>query len=112
MGKSIAFNRESYSSEEFCKRAIGIFDSGIGGLSAVRELAKILPNEDIVYFGGIGTPVNRLSELKVSFDNAGRAFSYRHFVGANRFVSSENTQPDVNIKKEEFNIRQCRCKTD
>jgi len=30
---------------------IGVFDSGFGGLSAVRELRRILPNEDIVYFG-------------------------------------------------------------
>ncbi len=31
--------------------AIGVFDSGLGGLTAVKELTKILPNEDIVYFG-------------------------------------------------------------
>ncbi len=31
--------------------AIGVFDSGLGGLTAVKELVKILPNEDIVYFG-------------------------------------------------------------
>jgi len=30
---------------------VGIFDSGIGGLSVVKEIVKILPNEDIVYFG-------------------------------------------------------------
>lgn len=30
---------------------IGVFDSGIGGLTVVRELMKILPNESIVYFG-------------------------------------------------------------
>lgn len=30
---------------------IGVFDSGLGGLTAVRELRKILPGEDIVYFG-------------------------------------------------------------
>ncbi len=30
---------------------IGIFDSGIGGLTVVREIIKRLPNEDIVYFG-------------------------------------------------------------
>ena len=30
---------------------IGIFDSGIGGLTVVKELIKILPNEDFVYFG-------------------------------------------------------------
>lgn len=33
---------------------IGVFDSGLGGLTAVRELHKILPNEDIVYFGDTG----------------------------------------------------------
>jgi len=30
---------------------IGIFDSGIGGLSVVKQIIKILPYEDIVYFG-------------------------------------------------------------
>lgn len=35
-------------------RPIGVFDSGLGGLTAVRELVKILPQEDIVYFGDTG----------------------------------------------------------
>jgi len=30
---------------------IGIFDSGIGGLTVAREISKILPNEQIIYFG-------------------------------------------------------------
>ena len=30
---------------------IGVFDSGLGGLTAVREIKKILPGEDILYFG-------------------------------------------------------------
>ena len=30
---------------------IGIFDSGIGGLTVVKEIEKRLPNEDIIYFG-------------------------------------------------------------
>ena len=34
--------------------AIGIFDSGLGGLTAVREIQKIMPNEDIIYFGDTG----------------------------------------------------------
>ena len=33
------------------KRPIGVFDSGLGGLTAVKELAGLLPHEDIVYFG-------------------------------------------------------------
>ncbi len=31
--------------------AIGVFDSGIGGLTAVKELNSIMPNENIIYFG-------------------------------------------------------------
>lgn len=30
---------------------IGVMDSGVGGLSVVLALQKVLPNEDIVYFG-------------------------------------------------------------
>lgn len=30
---------------------IGVFDSGIGGLTVVRELIRQLPGEDVVYFG-------------------------------------------------------------
>ena len=29
---------------------IGIFDSGIGGVTVLREIIKVLPNEDIYYF--------------------------------------------------------------
>ena len=34
--------------------AIGVFDSGLGGLSAVKEFLHILPNEKIIYFGDTG----------------------------------------------------------
>ncbi len=33
------------------QRPIGIFDSGVGGLTVVAQVRKILPREDIVYFG-------------------------------------------------------------
>ena len=33
------------------RKAIGVFDSGIGGLTVVHELVMRLPNEDIVYLG-------------------------------------------------------------
>ena len=36
------------------ERPIGIFDSGLGGLCAVRELKSILPHEKIIYFGDTG----------------------------------------------------------
>ncbi len=30
---------------------IGVFDSGVGGLTVVKEFAKEMPNEEIIYFG-------------------------------------------------------------
>lgn len=33
---------------------IGIFDSGLGGLSVVNALTRLLPHEDVVYFGDTG----------------------------------------------------------
>lgn len=34
-------------------RPIGVFDSGVGGLTAVKELHRVLPEENIIYFGDI-----------------------------------------------------------
>lgn len=36
-----------------CKKTapIGVFDSGVGGLTVVREIIRQLPNENIIYFG-------------------------------------------------------------
>ncbi len=33
------------------QRPIGIFDSGLGGLTVAKAILKLLPQEDIVYFG-------------------------------------------------------------
>lgn len=35
-------------------RPIGVFDSGLGGLTVLKELENILPNESFVYFGDTG----------------------------------------------------------
>lgn len=36
------------------RRPIGVFDSGLGGLTAAGELARLLPTESIIYFGDTG----------------------------------------------------------
>ena len=36
------------------ERPIGVFDSGLGGLTAVRRLRQVLPAEDIVFLGDTG----------------------------------------------------------
>ncbi len=44
-------------------RPIGVFDSGLGGLTAVKQIIKAMPNEDIIYFGDTG---------RVPYGNKGR----------------------------------------
>lgn len=31
--------------------AIGVFDSGLGGLTCLKELNRLMPNENVIYFG-------------------------------------------------------------
>ena len=35
-------------------KCIGVFDSGLGGLTAVKQIINELPKEDIIYFGDTG----------------------------------------------------------
>ena len=36
------------------RRPIGVFDSGLGGLTVLKELCRVLPNENFIYFGDTG----------------------------------------------------------
>ena len=65
-------------------QAIGIFDSGFGGLTVVKELRKVLPNENLIYFGDTARiPYGTKSKetiLKYSKQNI--RFLMRHHVKA------------------------------
>jgi glutamate racemase len=56
------------------ERPIGIFDSGIGGLTVVRALTKLLPDESLIYLGDTGRyPYGTKSAdvvRRYSFENA------------------------------------------
>ncbi len=41
----------SYQPSISARSPIGIFDSGVGGLTVVRKLRELLPNERLIYFG-------------------------------------------------------------
>lgn len=54
---------------------IGIFDSGIGGLTVVKQLTNLLPHEDFIYFGDTarvpyGTRSNKLIKQYALEDTA------------------------------------------
>ncbi len=46
-----AASASSTSAAALAARPIGMFDSGIGGLTVARAVARRLPHEQIVYFG-------------------------------------------------------------
>lgn len=47
-------------------RPIGIFDSGLGGLTVLKEIKRLLPNESLIYFGDDGrTPYGTKSRETV-----------------------------------------------
>lgn len=54
-------------------RPIGIFDSGLGGLTVLKEIVEMMPKESIVYFGDSGrTPYgtkSRETVTKYTFQN-------------------------------------------
>lgn len=60
--------------EEKREQPIGVFDSGVGGISVLRELIKVMPNENYIYLGDskhapYGTkPLETVRKL--SFENA------------------------------------------
>ncbi len=54
-------------------RPIGVFDSGLGGLTVLKEVMKLLPGESVVYFGDSGrAPYGTKSKetvIKYTFQN-------------------------------------------
>ncbi len=64
-------------------RAIGIFDSGLGGLTVTREIIKLLPCENVVYFGDTG---------RVPYGTKGRDTIRKYALQDERFLLSHNVK--------------------
>ncbi|NLD86787.1 MAG: glutamate racemase, partial [Clostridiales bacterium] len=67
-------------------RPIGVFDSGLGGLTAVRELIRVMPGEDIVYFGDTG---------RVPYGTRSRETIIKYAMQDIAFISSFDTKAIV-----------------
>lgn len=59
-----------------------------GFISRAKRVFDEKPN--IIYFGGIGDPVNRLGELSNCYESAERAFAHRFLVDGNRIISNSD----------------------
>lgn len=64
-------------------RSIGVFDSGLGGLTAAKEIMKLFPNESIVYFGDTG---------RVPYGTRSKDTIIKYTHGDIRFLLSHNVK--------------------
>ncbi|MBC8585767.1 glutamate racemase [Youxingia wuxianensis] len=64
-------------------RAIGVFDSGLGGLTTVKELRRLLPYENIVYLGDTG---------RVPYGTRGRETIQKYAMQDMAFLQSHNVK--------------------
>ncbi len=65
-------------------RPLGVFDSGIGGLTVVRELLRQLPDEELIYFGDMArVPYgNKSAEAVTRFSREIAAFLLKRDIKA------------------------------
>ncbi len=65
-------------------RPIGVFDSGLGGLTCVKRLRELMPGEDIIYLGDTGrVPYGgRSRETIIKYARQDIAFLRRHDIKA------------------------------
>jgi glutamate racemase len=64
-------------------KPIGIFDSGIGGLTVQRAIASLLPNEDTIYLG---------DTAHVPYGTKSRATVTRYSLGIAEFLADEGVK--------------------
>jgi len=62
---------------------IGVFDSGIGGLTVVKELLRIMPFEDIIYFG---------DTARLPYGSKSKKLVTRYSVENSIFLKSKNAK--------------------
>lgn len=87
-------------------RPIGVFDSGLGGISVVRDIGRLLPNENIIYIGdNLNNPYGTKSKdeiLKITLDVVDRLISMN--VKAVLIACNTATSAAVRILREKYDI--------
>ena len=71
-------------------------------LGEVKEVLSGYAN--LRYFGGIGTPVNRLREIPASFEDASHAFAHRYLVAESCILDSSLLMQEGAAENEDFRI--------
>ncbi|MFH0780080.1 MAG: glutamate racemase [Parcubacteria group bacterium] len=78
---------------------IGIFDSGLGGLTILKEIKRVLPEYDYLYFGDtMHVPYGNRSQAAV-FELTKKACDYLFSQGCNLIIIACNTASALALRK-------------
>ncbi|GAB4440427.1 MAG: glutamate racemase [bacterium] len=85
---------------------IGIFDSGVGGLTVLKAIRKLLPNENLVYLGDTArVPYgNKSRENIVRYSIENTQFLMKHNIKMLVVACNTSTAMSLNVLKERFSI--------
>jgi len=87
-------------------KPIGVFDSGVGGLTVVKGIRKYLPNEDIIYFGDTArVPYgNKSKETITRFSHEIMSFLLKNHVKMAVVACNTASSLSLNAIKNEYGI--------
>lgn len=87
-------------------KPIGIFDSGVGGLTVLKEINKLLPNENLIYLGdtarvpyGIRSP-----ETVIKYSLQCAEFLYKKDIKLLVLACNTSSSISLDILRKKFNI--------
>lgn len=79
-------------------KPIAVFDSGVGGISVLRELVKILPNEDYIYYGDSKNAPYGMKDKEQVKELTIAAAEYLFAQGAKGLVVACNTATSAGVR--------------
>lgn len=80
-------------------RPIGVLDSGLGGISVLRELVKLMPGEDFIYYGDSANAPYGIRTPEEVIDLTKKDVEFLLERGAKAIVVACNTATSVAIKE-------------
>ena len=79
-------------------RPIAVFDSGVGGISVLKELVKILPNENYIYYGDSKNAPYGMKDKETVKQLTINAAEYLFAQGAKGLVVACNTATSAGVR--------------
>lgn len=94
------------SSLKSALQPIGVFDSGLGGLTIVREMRRVLPSEAIIYFGDMARlPYGTKSKEQIqTYSVQNTLFLIKHKVKSVVIACNSSSSAAYQFIKNHFNL--------